>query len=151
MVARNFFQHCLTFLPGSAWVLLSKICKDFFSALYRTYSGGQKTLFGYWLHESRRRQQFQQYFREITSVLNSKTQRANCLVNLFPCKCNTLRICASAKCPLSDFIAKWLWLRERAQGRKQGFGRKRKSDVEFSKFSIFLERFNAFMQACISK
>ena len=25
---------CLTFLPGPAWVLLSKICKDFFSALY---------------------------------------------------------------------------------------------------------------------
>ena len=25
---------CLTFLPGLAWVLLSKICKDFFSALY---------------------------------------------------------------------------------------------------------------------
>ena len=24
---------CLTFLPGPAWVLLSKICKDFFSAL----------------------------------------------------------------------------------------------------------------------
>ena len=27
---------CLTFLPGPAWVLLSKICKYFFSALYRT-------------------------------------------------------------------------------------------------------------------
>ena len=27
---------CLTFLPGTAWVLLSKICKDFFSALYYT-------------------------------------------------------------------------------------------------------------------
>ena len=26
---------CLTFLPGPAWVLLSKICKDFFSALFR--------------------------------------------------------------------------------------------------------------------
>ena len=25
---------CLTFMPGPAWVLLSKICKDFFSALY---------------------------------------------------------------------------------------------------------------------
>ena len=25
---------CLTFLPGPAWVLLSKICKDFFTALY---------------------------------------------------------------------------------------------------------------------
>ena len=25
---------CLIFLPGLAWVLLSKICKDFFSALY---------------------------------------------------------------------------------------------------------------------
>ena len=25
---------CLTYLPGPAWVLLSKICKDFFSALY---------------------------------------------------------------------------------------------------------------------
>ena len=25
---------CLNFLPGPAWVLLSKICKDFFSALY---------------------------------------------------------------------------------------------------------------------
>ena len=25
---------CLTVLPGPAWVLLSKICKDFFSALY---------------------------------------------------------------------------------------------------------------------
>ena len=29
---------CLTFLTGPAWVLLSKICKDFFSALY-TYAG----------------------------------------------------------------------------------------------------------------
>ena len=28
---------CLTFLPGPAWVLLNKICKDFFSALYRLY------------------------------------------------------------------------------------------------------------------
>ena len=28
------FCSCLTFLPGSACVLLSKICKDFFSALY---------------------------------------------------------------------------------------------------------------------
>ena len=27
--------YCLTFLPGPAWVLRSKICKDFFSALYR--------------------------------------------------------------------------------------------------------------------
>ena len=26
---------CLTFLPGPAWVLLSKICKGFFSALYK--------------------------------------------------------------------------------------------------------------------
>ena len=25
---------CLAFLPGPAWVLLSKICKDFFSTLY---------------------------------------------------------------------------------------------------------------------
>ena len=25
---------CLTFLPGPAWVLLSKICQDFLSALY---------------------------------------------------------------------------------------------------------------------
>ena len=25
---------CLTFLPGSAWMLLGKICKDFFSPLY---------------------------------------------------------------------------------------------------------------------
>ena len=27
---------CFTFLPGPAWVLLSKICKDFFSALYKS-------------------------------------------------------------------------------------------------------------------
>ena len=32
VVARNFLLHF--FLPGSAWVLLSKICNDFFSALY---------------------------------------------------------------------------------------------------------------------
>ena len=29
---------CLTFLPGPAWVLLSKICKYFFSALYNQYT-----------------------------------------------------------------------------------------------------------------
>ena len=30
---------CLTFLPGPAWVLLSKICKGFFSALYDHHIG----------------------------------------------------------------------------------------------------------------
>ena len=34
VVARNVFLLLLNFLPGPAWVLLSKICKDFFSALY---------------------------------------------------------------------------------------------------------------------
>ena len=34
VVARNSSCSCLTFMPGPAWLLLSKICKDFFSALW---------------------------------------------------------------------------------------------------------------------
>ena len=30
-------RSSLTFLPGPAWVLLSKICQDFFSALYNVF------------------------------------------------------------------------------------------------------------------
>ena len=33
---------CLTFLPNPAWVLLSKICKDFFSALYTNHCSRER-------------------------------------------------------------------------------------------------------------
>ena len=36
VVARNFFLLLINFSAWPAWVLLSKICKDFFSALYST-------------------------------------------------------------------------------------------------------------------
>ena len=39
---------CLTFLPGPAWVLLSKICKDFFSALYNPRNLDFEDRFGFW-------------------------------------------------------------------------------------------------------
>lgn len=45
MVGRIFFCSCLTFLPGPAWVLLSKICRPFPGSLYKTHLPLQLTIY----------------------------------------------------------------------------------------------------------